>query len=182
MKKKGLQISKLGAVVNGQYYIFPESYYSETGVMDIESIRIAEESARWGFWSMIAAAVSAIATVATALIALLASRAWRKQERLNQLIRLKRAAFEYRALLETISAESIEGILLEDFIQKRLTPARANIFHELALAGLEDENTEQGMLFDKLFRFHDHYKYGEVGWGVLLAVAITFQKSIKVKI
>lgn len=150
--------------------------------MDAESVRIAAETARWTYWSMIAGSFSAASSLATAIIAFLASRTWRKQERLSQLVRLKRAAFEYRTMVEkagTIKQYSLEFI---EFLNSNLSDARGRVFHELALAGMEHEGCEQGRLYDQLFTLQELYKEKEASWADLLKAAVALQQSIKVKI
>lgn len=150
--------------------------------MDIESIRIAEESARWGFWSMIAATISAIATAATAVIALLASRAWRKQERLNQLIKLKRAVFEYRVLLETIGSAIKSEDSRNDYIKNKLRPAGGRVLHELMLAGLDDKKSTQSILFNEVFSLQNQFGDGDAKWSQVVDAVIELQNSIVIKI
>lgn len=150
--------------------------------MDLESFRIAEETARWSFWSMIASSFSAASAIATAIIAFSASRSWRLQERLSQLVRLKRAAFEYRASLERLNSCHSEGMLRDEFIERVLKPARSNLFHELALAGFDDEKSEQGRLFNELFRLQELYNGNEATFGELFKKSIELQQSIKVKV
>lgn len=150
--------------------------------MDLESLKVAEETARWTYWSMIAASVSAVSAFATAVIAFSASRSWRQQERLSQIVRLKRAVFEYRASLERVGSCHNEGMLRDEFIERVLNPARANIFHELALAGLDDKKFEQGQLYNEVFRLHELYKVNEATFMELFKKVIKLQQSIKVKV
>ena len=132
--------------------------------MDAESVRIAAETARWTYWSMIAGSFSAASALATAIIAFLASRTWRKQERLNQLVRLKRAAFEYRTMVEKAGRIKQYSLEFIEFINSDLNDARGRVFHELALAGMEDQGCEQGRLYDQLFTLQELYKEKEANW------------------
>lgn len=150
--------------------------------MDAESIRVAAETARWTYWSMIAASVSAASALATAIIALLASRTWRKQERLNQLVRLKRAVFEYRTMVEKAGRIKQYGLEFREYLNSDLSDARGRVFHELALAGMEHEDCEQGRLYDQLFTLQELYKEKEASWADLLKASIALQESINVKI
>ena len=150
--------------------------------MDIESIRIAAETARWTYWSMIAGLFSAASATATAIIAFLASRTWRKQERLNQLVRLKRAAFEYRTMVEKAGRIKQHSLEFIEFLNSDLYDARGRVFHELALAGLEHQGCEQGRLYEQLFTLQELYKEKEASWADLLKASVALQESIKVKI
>lgn len=147
-----------------------------------QSMLAAQASANWGFWTMMAAFLSALASIATAIIAFQASKAWRKQERLAQLVRLKRAAFEYRALLERIGSSSNEVMSRDEYIVKILVPARADIFHELVLAGLDNAELEQSKLFEELFSLQERFKESQVRFGELLNAAVNFQKSVIIKL
>lgn len=150
--------------------------------MDAESVRIAAETARWTYWSMIAASISAASALATAIIAFLASRTWRKQERLNQLVRLKRAAFEYRTMVEKAGRIKQYGLEFREYLNSDLSDAGGRVFHELALAGMEHKGCQQGRLYDQLFTLQELYKEKEASWSDLLKASIELQESIKVKI
>ncbi|MCE1493601.1 hypothetical protein LWU33_20445 [Enterobacter hormaechei] len=150
--------------------------------MDAESVRIAAETARWTYWSMIAASFSATSAFATAIIAFLASRTWRKQERLNQLVRLKRTAFEYRTMVEKAGRIKQYGFEFREYLNSDLSDARGKVFHELALAGMDHQGCEQGRLYDQLFTLQELYKEKEASWADLLKAAVALQESIKVKI
>lgn len=150
--------------------------------MDDKALQVAMAAANWNFWSMIFAAISAVAAVATALVAFFASRSWRKQERLGQMVRIKRAAFEYRAQIEKIGTMQQYGLPFREFINNELKTSRGNVFHELALAGLDDDGCEQGRLYNQLFSMQELYKEKEASWKVFFEAAVKFQQSIEVKI
>ena len=150
--------------------------------MDIESFRVAEETARWAYWSMIAASVSACCAFATAIIAFMASRAWRKQERLNQLVKLKRTTFDYHSMAEKIGLMQQDGKVVSDLINNEMTEALGRIFQELALAGLDNDACTQGKLFGELKSEHRRYQ-GRIGDGSCLYKAVMeLQKSIVVRL
>lgn len=150
--------------------------------MDTETLRVAAETARWTYWSMIATSISAFSALATAIIAFLASRTWRKQERLNQLVRLKRATFDYRALVERVGLMDPNSLESSNFIKNEMTNALAVIFHELALVGLEDKSCKQGKLYNDLFSAHEEYRQRIGDWSSLFKASIELQKSIVVRL
>lgn len=150
--------------------------------MDIESLRIAEETARWAFWSMVAAAISALATVVTAIIAYNASETWRKQEKLNQLVRLKRAVFRYRTYVESVGSLQNDPDGFDEYITNTMRPALGDIFHELVLAGLNGNECKQKKLFEEVFQNQRLFEVRDIKWATLLKSTVDLQESIEIKI
>lgn len=136
----------------------------------------------WTFFSMVGAILSAFAALITAGIAVWAAKSWIKQEKHSQMVRLKRASFEYRAAVEKAGKFGTDFLRLDAFIDSTLKPALDVAFHELVLAGLDGEESEVGKRYEKLFQYHGLYKEHDIGWGKLLDAAVEFQKSIVVKL
>lgn len=133
----------------------------------------------WTFLSMVGTIISACAAVFTAAIAFWAANSWVKQEKHSQMVRLKRASFEYRAAVERAGKFGGDALRLDAYIDATMKPALDVAFHELVLAGLEGQQTEVGKRYEDLFRNHQLYKLKEISWALLLKAAVEFQKSIK---
>lgn len=133
----------------------------------------------WTFLSMIGSVISACAAVITAVIAFWAANSWRKQEKHSQMVRLKRASFEYRVAVEKAGKFGDDNLKLQAYIDTTMKPALDVVFHELVLAGLDGEQTEAGRRYKELFKNHGLYEEREISWGQLLRSAAEFQKSIK---
>ncbi|EFC5297383.1 hypothetical protein QFV42_RS18880 [Escherichia coli] len=134
----------------------------------------------WTFFTMVGAIISAFAAIATAVIAFWAAKSWIQQERHNQMVRLKRASFEYRVAVERAGKFGKDYLRLDDFIDSTMKPALAVAFHGLVLAGLEGEQNEVGKRYEELFMSHELYRQREISWRELLQAAVDFQISIKV--
>lgn len=148
--------------------------------MVIAFITNPQNAALWNFFAMIAALLSAVAAAATAIIAFKASKTWKLQEKRNQMVRLKRAAFDYRSSVEHAGKILKDQIRLDDYIESNLKPALDRVFHELVLAGLDSNSLEQGKLYDLLFQNHGLFKERAATWRHLLNTAIDFQTAIEI--
>lgn len=136
----------------------------------------------WTFLTMIGTIISACAAVATVAIAFWAANSWRKQEKHSQMVRLKRASFEYRASVERAAGFGNDYLRLDAYIKETMKPALDVAFHELVLAGLEGEETDAGKRYEALFQNHELYRAREIGWRKLLNAAVDFQVSIDSKL
>ncbi|PWC10536.1 hypothetical protein [Brenneria corticis] len=157
-----------------------------TELIDVNLLQSAQESARWAYLSMIASWVSAISAVFTAIIAIVAVRvayktmnSWKEQEKQNQSIRLKRAVFSYRATVE--SELRINSDEKKANFYDRLFSLRADILHELILAGLDNPESNEYKLFDELFINHEAFVAGSCPWNKLLDSAVALQESIRIE-
>lgn len=136
----------------------------------------------WTFLTMIGTIISACAAVATVAIAFWAANSWRKQEKHTQMVRLKRASFEYRASVERAGGFGKDYLRLDAYIKETMKPALDVAFHELVLAGLEGEGTDAGKRYEALFQNHELFREREISWGQLLKLAVEFQTSIDSKL
>lgn len=156
-------------------------------LISFESMVAAKDSAQWAFWAMVFGGVSALATLVTTIVAIVAAfvafksmNAWREQEKINQLTRLKRAVFAYRAELEFLPVKHEEHRSSGFF--NKMKSLRADIFHELILCGLDNNELYEYKCFEKLFISHERYFNGDESWRELFENVINFQKSIRVEL
>lgn len=140
------------------------------------------------FWAMVGTLISAFATVATAIItglALLVARrtlhSWRCRERLMQLVRVKRAVFVYRQQIENIDP-LIPDIDKLEYVRQKLQPALTDIFHEMKLAGIEENKSYEFDIFDEIYHLQLKCSEGEFDFGKLLKTTIALQNAIVVSI
>lgn len=158
----------------------------DSDLISFETLLTNKDAASATWWTMIYTAIAAIGSVATTVVAIYAAyvakkelSSWKSHEEMLQMVRLKRAVFAYRQALESkIDPHADKKKHSEEFINK-MQPLLSDIFHELALAGLDNEGCLQAKLFNDLAQAHNLHIDGEEKWAVVFKKAIELQKSLK---
>ncbi|MFI3308922.1 hypothetical protein [Ewingella allii] len=152
-----------------------------------QSLEVARDSANWAFWAMVLTGVGSIfsfiallITGAAGFIAFKTMNSWKEQAKQQQLIRLKRAVFDYRRKIEELIVLSKDEFNLA--VNNELQPLLSNIFHELVLAGLDEEECPQAILFGELCVEHNLHRDQASEWTKVFRAAINLQESIKISL
>lgn len=131
--------------------------------------------------------ISAIAATATALItgyAVLIARktlhSWKDKEKFMQLVKVNRAVFAYRQKVESMSLLNHDHDKIREYVQSVLQPSLSDIFHEMKLAGMEENNSEEFRLFAALFEAQQKHQESHAHFGKLLDSAVALQKAVTV--
>lgn len=123
----------------------------------LESLQYAKQSASWGFWSMIFAAVASVATLIAAGAACWALNIWKSQEKFKLKQEFKRAALQYQQISNVMPswASSQERQARRD---KFLEFQTAKIACDLAWCLSENAyNAEIKTLWEDLLKIHHEY-------------------------
>lgn len=159
----------------------------DANLISYESMLAAKESAYSAYWSMIftaAVALSSLITVIVAIYAALIARkevnSWKEQQKLTQLVRLKRAVFSYRQYLEANISRSLDQKVFNEILRDEMQTYLADIFHEIVLAGLDVKDCEHVELFRTLMQSHNLHMNNQANWQDVYQKAGDLQQSIKV--
>ncbi len=161
----------------------------DDNLISYESMLAAREAAEAAYWTMILTAAGVVASLFTLAFAIYAAKtarheisSWREQQKLLQLVRLKRAVFCYRQKLEENIFRAVDVDKFNEILREELQPLLAGIYHEFVLSGLDGKEGEQAQLFRQLMDSHNLQMKGTANWPDVYDKAAKLQQSIKVKL
>ncbi|EQC4552476.1 hypothetical protein ACY5GL_002857 [Cronobacter malonaticus] len=161
----------------------------DTDVISYEAMLAAQEAAKAAYWSMVFTAIGAASSIITVLLAVYAAHVarreisgWKQQQKLLQLVRLKRAVFAYRQKLEANIYRAADNKKINEILRDELQPLLAEIFQELVIAGLDSEECEQTKIFRQLMHAHNLHRDEKADWNEVYECAGKLQQSIKVRL
>lgn len=161
----------------------------DADLISYEAMLAAQEAAKSAYWTMIFTGAGVAFSIVTVLVAIYGASvarqelsSWKEQQKLLQLVRLKRSVFTYRQKLEANISRSVNDEKFNEILRDELQPFLADIYHELVVAGLDSEEYEEAIIFRQLMDSHNLHMDGKAKWSDVYDKVAKLQLSIKVSL